>query len=988
MTAATPALCAALRSPFSSRRFSPIRETTAPLHFGLIPSSLFRSVATAGGRIFPRSPATKQQVVEDDAGFDQPPSQELAIVSACLVGVLTGISVVLFNNCVHLLRDFSWDGIPDRGASWLRDAPIGSVWLRVILVPTLGGLLVSVLNNLREAAEDSDTAVNANANANAVLRPFLKAVAACVTLGTGNSLGPEGPSVEIGASIARGVNSVFNKSPKTGLSLLAAGSASGISSGFNAAVAGCFFAVESVLWPSSSDSSTSLPNSTSMVILSAVIASVVSEIGLGSEPAFKVPDYDFRSPGELPLYLLLGALCGLVSLALSRCTSSMTSAVDSLNKDAGIPKSVFPVLGGLTVGIIALVYPEVLYWGFENVDILLESRPFVKGLSADLLLQLVAVKIAATALCRASGLVGGYYAPSLFIGGAAGMAYGKFIGIALAQNPGIHLSILEVASPQAYGLVGMAATLAGVCQVPLTSVLLLFELTQDYRIVLPLLGAVGMSSWITSGQSKRQETRETKETRKRNSQEAVQSLTSSDEDEPSTNNLCEVESSLCVDDSSIQAEELQRSIFVSEAMRTRFATVMMSTSLEEAVTRMLIEKQSCALIVDPDNIFLGLLTLSDILEFSKARKEGNKEPKEIFVSELCSMSGGGYRVPWTVTPDMDLLAAQTIMNKHEISHVPVVSGGSDSRRIHPVGVLDKECITVTRRALATRMFLDGVNSLQSQKMDQPKGKVCVTGASGFLASWLVKRLLLAASSPLHKSLCIHFIDILLTLISCDMIGGDFETSYESLKGVVLTSSSSTVRIRDDFDPNIPLDESVWTSVELCKRFQVWYALSKTLAEQAAWKFCEENSIDLVTVLPSFLVGPSLPPDLCSTASDVLGLLKGETEKFQWHGQMGYVHIDDVARTHILVFEHEAAGGRYICSSNVVSLEELVSFLSTRYPSLHIPERFEKLNRLHYDFDTSKIKSLGLKFKSLEEMFDDCIASFVEKGYLSHVVTSQ
>lgn len=231
MTAATPALCAALRSPFSSRRFSPIRETTAPLHFGLIPSSLFRSVATAGGRIFPRSPATKQQVVEDDAGFDQPPSQELAIVSACLVGVLTGISVVLFNNCVHLLRDFSWDGIPDRGASWLRDAPIGSVWLRVILVPTLGGLLVSVLNNLREAAEDSDTAVNANANANAVLRPFLKAVAACVTLGTGNSLGPEGPSVEIGASIARGVNSVFNKSPKTGLSLLAAGSASGISSG-------------------------------------------------------------------------------------------------------------------------------------------------------------------------------------------------------------------------------------------------------------------------------------------------------------------------------------------------------------------------------------------------------------------------------------------------------------------------------------------------------------------------------------------------------------------------------------------------------------------------------------------------------------------------------------------------------------------------------------------------------------------------------------
>ncbi|CAL9228122.1 unnamed protein product [Arabidopsis halleri] len=457
--AATLPLWAALRSPVSSRRFSPIHKTNAHLQYNVFlsplssPSSITLPRLFGSGRIFPRLLAAKQQVDQDEVGFDQQPSQELGIASACLVGVLTGVSVVLFNNCVHLLRDFSWDGIPDRGASWLREAPIGSNWLRVILVPTIGGLVVSVLNQLRESAGestgDSDSSLD---RVKAVLRPFLKTVAACVTLGTGNSLGPEGPSVEIGASIAKGVNSLFNKSPQTGFSLLAAGSAAGISSGFNAAVAGCFFAVESVLWPSSStDSSTSLPNTTSMVILSAVTASVVSEIGLGSEPAFKVPDYDFRSPGELPLYLLLGALCGLVSLALSRCTSSMTSAVDSLNKDAGIPKAVFPVVGGLTVGIIALVYPEVLYWGFQNVDILLEKRPFVKGLSADLLLQLVAVKIAATAWCRASGLVGGYYAPSLFIGGAAGMAYGKFIGLALAQNPEINLSILEVASPQAYG---------------------------------------------------------------------------------------------------------------------------------------------------------------------------------------------------------------------------------------------------------------------------------------------------------------------------------------------------------------------------------------------------------------------------------------------------------------------------------------------------------------------------------------------------------
>lgn len=119
-----------------------------------------------------------------------------------------------------------------------------------------------------------------------------------------------------------------------------------------------------------------------------------------------------------------------------------------------MPTASFPILGGLSVGLIALVYPEILYWGFENVDILLESQPFVKGLSTDLLLQLIAAKIVATSLCRASGFVGGYYAPSLFIGGATGMAYGKLIAFTVAHsNSVINLSVLEVASPQAYGLV-------------------------------------------------------------------------------------------------------------------------------------------------------------------------------------------------------------------------------------------------------------------------------------------------------------------------------------------------------------------------------------------------------------------------------------------------------------------------------------------------------------------------------------------------------
>ncbi|CAL5376870.1 unnamed protein product [Camellia sinensis] len=605
-----------------------------------------------------------------------------AIISACFVGLLTGISVVVFNNAVHELRDFFWGEIPYRGASWLREEPVEVIRERVIIVPVCGGIIVGMLNELRGTLEDP-TKITFMSDVKAALEPILKTLAACITLGTGNSLGPEGPSVEIGASIAKGVGTLFDRSAQRKLSLVAAGSAAGISSGFNAAVAGCFFAVESVLWPSPAESSSSLTNATSMVILSAVIASVVSEIGLGSEPAFTVPEYDFRSP--------------------SVCTSFMLVTIDNVHKVSGIPKGIFPILGGLAVGLIALAYPEVLYWGFENVDILLESRPSVKGLSADLLFQLVAVKIVATSVCRASGLVGGYYAPSLFIGAATGMAYGKFVSSTISlSDPIFHLSFLEVASPQAYGLVGMAATLAGVCQVPLTAVLLLFELTQDYRIVLPLLGAVGLSSWITSGHTSRTE-RDIKKLEEGNAYPTIQpKMSSCNLNELSAkpsyaNNLCKIESSLCVDDSNDATEELERRILVSQAMRTRYVTVLLSTLLTEAVNLMLEEKQSCAIIVDDDNLLVGLLTIRDIQEFSKSSKARRRRPEELLVSEVCSLNGEKCRVLWTITPGMNLFSAQIIMNRHGVSQLPVILEHVEDQRGLPVGLLDNECISLACR---------------------------------------------------------------------------------------------------------------------------------------------------------------------------------------------------------------------------------------------------------------------------------------------------
>lgn len=166
----------------------------------------------------------------------------------------------------------------------------------------------------------------------------------------------------------------------------------------------------------------------------------------------------------------------------------------------------------------------------------------------------------------------------------------------------------------------MAATLAGVCQVPLTAALLLFELTQDYRIVLPLLGAVGFSAWITSDKkTRRRATDNSKELKDGSSTTASQEENSTSR-EPSGSSICELENSLCLNsDSEDDAENLVAEILVSQAMRTRYVTASMSSSLADVVSLMLEEKQSCASVVDDHDCLVAQLTLADIQQFSMAR---------------------------------------------------------------------------------------------------------------------------------------------------------------------------------------------------------------------------------------------------------------------------------------------------------------------------------------------------------------------------------
>ncbi|KAL6975113.1 hypothetical protein U1Q18_023908 [Sarracenia purpurea var. burkii] len=234
-------------------------------------------------------------------------------------------------------------------------------------------------------------------------------------------------------------------------------------SGFNAAVAGCFFAIETVLRPLRAENSP--PFTTAMIILASVISSTVSNVILGEKQAFTVPTYDLKSAAvsltnfanvgrrkqiELPLYLILGMLCGVVSVIFTRLVTWFSKAFEFIKEKFGIPAVMCPALGGLGAGIIALKYPGILYWGFTNVDEILHTGKSASAPGIWLLAQLAAAKVVATALCKGSGLVGGLYAPSLMIGAAVGAVFGgsaaELINSAIPGNA-------AVAQPQAYALV-------------------------------------------------------------------------------------------------------------------------------------------------------------------------------------------------------------------------------------------------------------------------------------------------------------------------------------------------------------------------------------------------------------------------------------------------------------------------------------------------------------------------------------------------------
>ncbi|KAL0389315.1 UNVERIFIED_CONTAM: Cinnamoyl-CoA reductase 1 [Sesamum calycinum] len=355
-------------------------------------------------------------------------------------------------------------------------------------------------------------------------------------------------------------------------------------------------------------------------------------------------------------------------------------------------------------------------------------------------------------------------------------------------------------------------------------------------------------------------------------------------------------------------------------------------------------------------------------------------------------------------------------------------------------VLQATDLSLSRQSLHTAQTLKGTGKVgewvEKQKVVRAMKTVCVTGASGYIASWLVKFLLqrgytvkASVRDPNDPKKTDHLLALegakeRLHLIKANLLEeGSFDAVVDGCEGVFHTASpfyfattdpqadlidpalkgtlnvlgscaktpsvqrvvltSSIVAVFFNGKPRTPevvVDETWWSDPELCKQMQQWYMLSKTLAEDAAWKFVKEKGIDMVAINPSMVIGPLLQPTLNTSSASILNLINGA--KTYPNVTAGWVNVKDVANAHILAFENPSANGRYCVVESVAHFSEVVKILRELYPNLQLPEKCadDKPFTPTYQVSKERAKRLGVEFTPLKESLNETVESLKEKNF--------
>ncbi|MFG2432021.1 chloride channel protein [Streptomyces sp. NPDC048590] len=399
------------------------------------------------------------------------------MVMAILVGAGAGLGSIVFRWCIEsFTRLFSghtdYAGSPGSAHPHLP-------WLGpffVLVVPVVAGLLYGPLVN-RFAKEARGHGVPevmlAVAQRGGRISPkvaVVKTLASALTIGSGGSVGREGPIVQIGSALGSTLGRCTKVTEQRMKLLVACGAAGGIAATFNAPLAGVFFAMELILSAFSVEAF-------GATVLASVTASVIGRAAFGDVAFLNLPDFHVQHLGQYALFAVLGVVAGAVGVGFSRVLYAIEDACDWIWRG---PEWLRPAVGGLALGLVLLALPEMYGVGYPVLEKAAEGRYAI-----GFLLLLLAGKMIATSLTIGIGGSGGVFAPSLFIGAMLGAAYGA---VAHGLLPG------SAGAVGAYALVGMGAVFAGAARAPITAVVILFELTGEYSIILPLMLAIVLAT--------------------------------------------------------------------------------------------------------------------------------------------------------------------------------------------------------------------------------------------------------------------------------------------------------------------------------------------------------------------------------------------------------------------------------------------------------------------------------------------------------------
>jgi CIC family chloride channel protein len=549
----------------------------------------------------------------------QPSSELVLFGTALIVGIGAGVGAVFFRYLINAVSWIGYDWFPRVTAGWGKSY--------VVIIPALGGMLVGPLVYFfaREAkGHGVPEVMEAVALKGGRIRPrvaVIKSLASAICIGSGGSVGREGPIVQIGSALGSTLGQLLRLSEDRIRNLVACGAAGGIAATFNAPIAGVFFAMEIILGEFTIQGF-------STVVIASVAASTIGRVVFGDAPGFIVPtEYGVASLWEYIFYLLLGVVIALFGVLYTR---SIYWTEDVFDRWKQVPEWVKPAVGGLLLGVFAFAYPALTGINWDHVpQVYNVGYNIIEiALANDMLLGAAVVlmfaKLIATSLTLGSGGSGGVFAPSLFIGAMMGAAFELLLK---------HLFPGIVAPEGAYALVGMAAMFAASAHAPITAVLILFELTGDYRLILPLMMTVVVATLIARPLMKGESIYTLKLSRR-----GVRLKRGRDID-------------------------LMEAVLVQDVMQTRHSTVNMHVPVAVLADLFLQTNQHAFAVLDDDGKLYGIVSLTD---YRRVSQDG-AIPTDLTVKDIATRS------MVTAFPDENLRVVMQRMAPRDLSRIPVVS---------------------------------------------------------------------------------------------------------------------------------------------------------------------------------------------------------------------------------------------------------------------------------------------------------------------------